>query len=196
MATAATGKAGHTFADLSRTWRGETVWAIGHSTHPLDAFVGLLEAQEIAVLADVRTIPRSRTQPQFNRETLPEELAARGIRYVHLEALGGRRYGFGKSSPNDAWRNTGFRGYADHMLGESFEGGLEQLHCVVRDHGNTALMCAEALRWRCHRSLIADVLVARGATVLHIESSGRVVPHAITAFATVWRGHVGYPAPA
>lgn len=179
--------------DLTRQWRGLTVWAIGHSTHPLPEFLGLLEAHGIAVLADVRTIPRSRAQPQFNRETLPRALARAGIRYVHLEELGGRRYGFGRSSPNGAWRNASFRGYADHMLGEEFERGLDRLRALVVETGPTALMCAEGMRWRCHRSMIADALVARGAQVLHIESRVRAVPHTLTPFAVVWRGRVGYP---
>ncbi len=185
-----------TVPDLSGSWRGETVWAIGHSTHPLPEFIGLLEAHGIEVLCDVRTVPRSRAQPQFNLETLPAALARQGIHYAHLGALGGRRYGFGVSSPNAAWRNANFRGYADHMLSESFEEGLLALRALVRELGRTALMCAEGMRWRCHRSLIADVLVARGAEVLHIASRVRVVPHTLTPFATVWRGYVGYPPPA
>lgn len=188
------GREGVAVADLSRSWRGETVWAIGHSTHPLPEFLALLEAHGIQMLVDVRTVPGSRAQPQFNQDTLPEALARVGMRYAHLAALGGRRYGFGASSPNGAWRNASFRGYADHMLGEAFEQGLLELRELIRLQGRCALMCAEGMRWRCHRSLIADALVARGATVLHIESRLRAVPHVLTGFATVWRGHVGYPA--
>lgn len=178
---------------LERSWRGLRVYAVGHSTHPLGHFTEMLLAHGVKTLVDVRTIPRSRAQPQFGEASLARALPRDGIFYTRLSELGGRRYGFGKVSPNDAWKNTGFRGYADHMMSEEFEAGIEALLQLTREQGPTAIMCAEGQRWRCHRALIADVLLVRGAEVLHIESRTRAVPHRITAFAHVWQGRVAYP---
>lgn len=178
---------------LEKSWRGLSAFAIGHSTHPLPHFLKLLEGHGIRALVDVRTLPASRAQPQFNRAPLCRALQRAGVHYEHLAELGGRRYGIGKYSPNDAWRNKGFRGYADHMMSEEFEAGIETLRQRVLASGPTAFMCAEGLRWRCHRALIADVLLVRGADVRHIESPVRAVPHTLTGFAQVWKGLIAYP---
>lgn len=177
---------------LETSWRGLTAYAIGHSTRPLQELIDILRAHEVQTLADVRTTPASRAQPQFGQASLRRALPKAGLGYVHLAELGGRRYGFGKASPNGAWRNAGFRGYADHMMSEEFEHGIERLRQLALE-GPVAFMCAEGMRWRCHRALIADVLRIRGAEVGHLESRTRVVPHRLTAFAHVWRGLVAYP---
>ncbi|HEY3066867.1 MAG TPA: DUF488 domain-containing protein [Methylomirabilota bacterium] len=169
----------------------ERIWTVGHSTRALEDFVELLRAHAITRLADVRTIPRSRRHPQFNRETLPGSLAAAGIGYVHLAALGGWRRPRADSI-NTAWRNESFRGYADHMQTPEFETALPGLIALAAVD-RVAIMCAEAVRWRCHRSLIADALVARGVGVEHIESVSRAVAHTLTPFAHVREGRVTYP---
>ena len=168
-----------------------TVWTVGHSTRTLEGFVELLRGHALTRVADVRTIPRSRRNPQFNRETLPAGLPAAGIGYVHLAGLGGLRRPRG-DSVNTAWRNPSFRGYADHMQTPAFEAALEQLLELAAGE-RVAVMCAEAVRWRCHRSLIADALFARGVTVQHIETPSRAVPHTLTAFAHVEGTRVTYP---
>src|SRR5262249_11779837 len=143
-------------------------------------------------LADIRTVPRSRHNPQYNADTLGAALAAHGIRYAPIPALGGLRRAR-KDSPNSAWRNASFRGYADYMGTGEFESGLDDLRALAADGAHVALMCAEAVPWRCHRSLVADVLTARGADVRHIVSSGPVRAHKITPFAKVASGRVTYP---
>jgi len=171
------------------------VYTIGHSTRTLDELAGLLRAHDVSVLVDIRTIPRSRHNPQFNAETLPGALRPLGLTYVGLPRLGGLRR-TSKDSPNMAWRNTSFRGYADYMLTEEFERGLEELRAVATE-GTIALMCAEAVPWRCHRSLVADALTARGADVEEIVSPSRTTAHRMTSFAKVTRGgRVTYPGPA
>jgi len=173
-----------------RIWRDAKLYTIGHSTRSLDDLVDMLRAFGVSVLVDVRTIPRSRHNPQFNRETLGSALP-RGIRYVHLPELGGLRRPRA-DSPNAGWRNASFRGFADYMLTEDFESGLAKLH-ELGDGGTVAVMCAEAVPWRCHRSLIADVLTARGARVEHITAERRSAPHRMTAFARVDGTRVTYP---
>jgi uncharacterized protein (DUF488 family) len=176
-------------------WRSATVFAVGHSTRSIEEFVALLWAHGVATLVDIRKMPRSRTNPQFNTEALEKTLPAVGIRYVHLAKLGGlRKKGKSTSPVNAAWRNASFRAYADYMQTPDFDEGLSELHAEL-SHGPPALMCAEALRWRCHRSLVSDALVARGAHVLHLESVTRATPHRLTAFAQVRRGRVTYPPP-
>ena len=145
-------------------------------------------------LADVRTIPRSRRNPWFASDALAEALPASGIRYVHLPALGGLRHAR-KDSPNAAWRNASFRGYADYMQTSEFEEGLAELRAACLQ-ATTAIMCAEAVYWRCHRSLIADIATVRGAQVQHIMGPGKATPHRLTAFAKVEGGRVTYPAQA
>ncbi len=169
------------------------VWTVGHSTHSLDAFAGLLGAHQIAQVADIRTVPRSRRSPQFDTHALAVSLPERGVAYVHLARLGGWRH-TSSDSPNDGWRNVSFRGYADYAMGEDFADGFAQLLRLAAA-GRTAMMCSEALWWRCHRRLVADRLVVAGETVCHIGSDGRASAHELTTFATVGHdGAVTYPA--
>jgi len=168
------------------------VLTVGHSTRTLDALIGLLRRHGVELLADVRTIPRSRRHPHFAGDALRDSLPAAGIRYDHLEALGGLR----RSRPdsvNLAWQDASFRGYADHMQTAGFEDGVARLLELAR-HERTAVMCAEAVPWRCHRSLLADALVARGVPVAHIVGEGEAQPHRLTPWARVERGRVTYPA--
>jgi uncharacterized protein (DUF488 family) len=171
------------------------VLAIGHSTRPIGELLALLEAAGVATLADVRTIPRSRANPQFEGAALARALARAGIGYVHLPALGGLRHARKGSLENAAWRNASFRGYADHMQTPEFEEGLCQLRAIARD-GPVAVMCAEAVPWRCHRSLLADALLARGVLVEHVTGLGRTRPHRLTPFARLDGRKVTYPPPA
>jgi uncharacterized protein (DUF488 family) len=164
---------------------------IGHSTHSIDQFLDTLEAHQIRQVADIRTIPKSRRNPQFNSDELRKALASRGIDYVPLPALGGLRHPR-KNSVNTGWRNSSFRGYADYMQTAEFERGLEELIELSKDQ-RTVIMCAEALPWRCHRSLVADALSARGIAVEHIMSKGSRRPHAYTSFAKTQDGKVTYP---
>lgn len=156
-------------------------FTIGHSTHPLPEFIGLLKESDVRMLVDVRSIPRSRTNPQFNQDTLPDALAASDIGYLHLAELGGRR---GKSrreapSPNGYWTHAAFRNYADYALTDDFRNGLATL-LDTGHHERSAIMCSEAVWWRCHRRIIADYLLARGETVLHIMGAHQVNPATIT----------------
>jgi len=169
-----------------------TLSTIGHSTHPIEAFIRMLEAYGISQLGDVRTIPRSRHNPQFNRETLSASLAAAGIRYFHLPGLGGLRH-TRKDSINTGWRNASFRGYADYMQTAEFGENLDHL-IQLASEAPTAIMCAEAVPWRCHRSLISDALVARGVSVLDILNATKAQPHTMTPFARVDDKQVTYPA--
>jgi uncharacterized protein (DUF488 family) len=175
----------------ARGWAHARIYAVGHSTRSAQELVELLRAHGVGMLADIRTVPRSRTNPQFNRDTLPRTLAAAGLGYAHLPRLGGLRRPR-PDSPNGAWRNTSFRGYADYMLTEDFAQGLEELRRLAEE-APVALMCAEALRWRCHRSLVADALFARGVQVLHITSRVRAEPHRLTPFAELHGRQVLYP---
>ena len=172
-------------------WGKARIYAVGHSTRTADEMVALLEAHDVRVLADIRTVPRSRTNPQFNVDTFGKTLARVDIHHQHLARLGGLRRPL-KDSPNSAWRNLSFRGYADYMQTEDFARGLEELRVLSRE-GPVAIMCAEALRWRCHRSLVADALWARGVEVLHLTSATRAEPHRLTAFAEVHGTQVLYP---
>lgn len=173
------------------SWDGIRLYTIGHSTRPLDELVELLRSFGVGTLADIRTIPRSRRNPQFEIRSLAVDLPAAGIRYVHLARLGGLRHPR-KDSPNMAWRNESFRGYADYMQTGEFEAGLAELRELAED-GTAAIMCAEAVPWRCHRSLVADVLTARGATVEHIMARGHANPHRLTGFAQVHGEEIVYP---
>jgi uncharacterized protein (DUF488 family) len=173
-------------------WRGVRLYTVGHSTRPLDELVSALRGFDVSVLADIRTIPRSRHNPQFNGDALASALRARHIRYAHLRELGGLRKPR-KDSPNAGWHNESFRGFADYMQTESFEEGLGKLHALTAGRV-VALMCAEAVPWRCHRSLVADALTARGAHVEHITSATHSSPHRLTPFAKVDGPRVTYPA--
>lgn len=167
------------------------VLTVGHSTRSLAEFIALLQAHSVSRLADVRTVPRSRHNPQFDRDTLPAALSAEGIGYEHVAGLGGfRRTHAG--SLNTGWRNLSFRGYADYMQTGEFEGHLAELIASARRE-RIALMCAEAVPWRCHRSLIADALVVRGLRVEEIQSATRRQPHALTPFARVSGMSIRYP---
>jgi len=169
-----------------------TLWTIGHSTHPLDEFLALLARHEIEAVADVRRFPGSRRLPQFNHETLDAALGAHGIRYEPFPELGGRRTPRSDST-NLAWRNASFRGYADYMETPEFETAIARLLPIARAR-RTTVMCAEALWWRCHRSLIADYVKAAGHTVLHIGASGPAVPHPYTSAAHIIDGRLSYAA--
>jgi uncharacterized protein (DUF488 family) len=184
------------------------IWTIGHSTRAIDDFISLLKENEINLLVDVRAWPGSKRYPQFNKDALAESLNAHGIRYEHFPELGGKR----KSRPdsrNTAWRNASFRGYADYMETEQFQKGVERLLAFARSDGlgsrrnerdgweavtpwGTAIMCAEAVWWRCHRSLIADYLKARGVEVLHILGANKVEPHPYTSAARIVNGELSY----
>jgi uncharacterized protein (DUF488 family) len=169
------------------------VWTIGHSTHAPDQFVDLLLARDIAQVADIRTVPKSRRHPHFNADALARSLAERGLAYQHLARLGGWRQA-DPDSRNGAWRNLSFRGYADYALGEEFAEGLAQLRALAATR-RTAMMCSEALWWRCHRRLVADRLLVAGDTVCHIGSGGGVSAHRLPPFAAVQpNGRLTYPA--
>jgi uncharacterized protein (DUF488 family) len=168
-----------------------TAFTIGHSSRTLDQFLDLLKAHEIERVADIRTIPRSRRNPQFNRETLPARLRARHIGYVHLTKLGGLRRAHANSH-NMGWHNASFRGFADYMQTPDFEAGLVRLLKLARSK-RTAMMCAEAVPWRCHRSLVSDALLMRGIRVEHIMSGKSRQVHAITPFARVRGKTILYP---
>jgi uncharacterized protein (DUF488 family) len=167
------------------------MWTVGHSTRSLSELTALVRAHGVELIADVRKIPRSRRHPHFDRETLPAALAAAGLGYVHLPGLGGLRREH-RDSINRAWRNPSFRAYADYMQTPAFAEELDRLLALGRERP-VAIMCAEAVWWQCHRSLIADALVARGEPVLHILTPQRAEPHALRDFARVEAGRVSYP---
>ena len=167
------------------------VFTIGHSTRPIEQFIELLKAHGVKRVVDVRTIPRSRHNPQFNRESLAESLRGSGIGYTHLKKLGGLRHP-AKDSINLGWRNSGFRGFADYMQTPEFEAALERAIKLLKTKPCT-LMCAEAVPWRCHRSLIADALTVRKIRVKHIVSATRAQPHKITPFALIRAARITYP---
>ena len=170
----------------------EIVLTVGHSTLPIEKFLELLKAHGVTELVDVRTVPRSRHNPQFNKEALPESLAAVGIKYLHMPGLGGLRHAE-RDSINTGWRNSSFRGYADYMQTPEFERSLEEL-IRLSNRDRIALMCAEAVPWRCHRSLIADALWARGIRTEDIMSPTRRQLHSLTPFAKVCGTTITYPA--
>jgi uncharacterized protein (DUF488 family) len=173
--------------------RQPTIWTVGHSTRPIGEFTDLLRAHGITLLVDVRTIPRSRYNPQFNTDTLAQSLRDAVLRYRHLPKLGGLRKPK-KDSLNNGWRNASFRGYADYMQTEEFLNALDELMAENRLQP-TAIMCAEAVPWRCHRSLIADALVSRGWNVRHIMSPDQAAPHVLTSFVHMEAGKLTYPKP-
>ena len=175
-----------------RAWDGAVIYTIGHSTRPRDELISLLNQHGVTTLADVRTIPRSRHNPQFNREALAMALPSAGIAYAHLAALGGLRHTVGVASRNQGWRNESFRGYADYMQTPAFVNGLEELRKLTAS-GPVAVMCAEAVPWRCHRSLIADALLVRGVVANEIQSLTRTSPHQLTPFAHLDGLAITYP---
>lgn len=167
-----------------------TVWTVGHSTRSGEEFGQILTAHRIEVLVDVRSFPGSRRYPQFNRSALAESLASIGIKYRHEPRLGGRRRPRADSH-NTAWRNAAFRAYADHMETEEFRKGVEELLELARS-ARTAVMCAEALWWRCHRSLISDYLKAAGHSVVHIIDATKTEEHPFTSAARIVDGELSY----
>ena len=169
------------------------ILTIGHSNRTLEAFLECLRGHGVTRLIDIRTVPRSRHNPQFNRETLAATLPAAGVSYAHLPGLGGLRHAE-RDSVNTGWINASFRGYADYMQTAAFETNLEAL---LRQAGQdrVAIMCAEAVPWRCHRSLVSDALEARGVAVEHILSATRRQRHELTSFARVSGTRVTYPGP-
>jgi len=168
------------------------VLTVGHSTRSLEAFIALLQAHEVTCVADVRTVPRSRHNPQFNKTSLPRALKKAGMGYVHLPGLGGLRHTL-SDSPNMGWHNASFRGYADYMQTPAFAQGLDELIRLAGE-SRIVLLCAEAVPWRCHRSLIADALLVRGIRTEHIMSPTRRQLHKLTAFAKVRGAKLTYPA--
>jgi uncharacterized protein (DUF488 family) len=168
-----------------------SVYTIGHSTRTLDEFVQLLKTYRVSIVVDVRTIPRSRHNPQFNKEPLPESLKAYAIRYIHMPELGGLRRS-SVDSVNLSWENKSFRGYADYMQTKEFADNLLGLISLAQ-LDTVAVMCAEAVPWRCHRSLIADALAARNIRVRHILTETSVLDHELTPFAQVEGSKVTYP---
>jgi uncharacterized protein (DUF488 family) len=168
------------------------VLTIGHSTRPIDEFLRLLVAHGVTKLIDVRTVPRSRHNPQFGKDQLPGSLKAAGIGYDHRAQLGGLRR-TSAQSPNQGWRNLSFRGYADYMQTREFQDAVEQLIEQTRGGERLVLMCAEAVPWRCHRSLIADALLVRGAKCEDIRTMTQRMPHRLTRFAKVRGTQITYP---
>ena len=167
-----------------------TIWTLGHSSLSIEDFLERLECYEIAAIADVRRFPGSRRQPQYSRDAFARSLSEHGIVYRWFEALGGRRRP-SPDSPNSAWRNTSFRGYADYMATEEFRQAFEQLLGFAREQ-RTALMCAEVLWWRCHRALVSDLLRVRGVQVIHILDLGKTIEHPFTSPARVLQGRLTY----
>ncbi len=169
------------------------LWTIGHSTRKIDQFTSLLEENGIKLVVDVRSLPGSKHYPQFNKEALAQSLCEHGIHYEHLPELGGRRKAR-EDSRNTAWRNASFRGYADYMETEEFHQGVERLLDLANESGQTAIMCAEAVWWRCHRALISDYLKARGIEIMHILDLNKSEPHPFTSAARIVNGELSYKA--
>ena len=172
-------------------WPNGAVFTLGHSTLPIERFLAVLQAYGIERLVDIRMIPRSGHNPQFNDAALARVLTAEDVEYVPLQALGGRRHAR-KDSPNTGWRNEAFRGYADYMQTAPFREALEALILMSRDQ-RVAIMCAEAVPWKCHRSLVADALTARGVPVIEILSESNYRTHTLTPFALVRGSQISYP---
>lgn len=170
-----------------------TIWTIGHSTRTLEAFLGLLDEYRIEAIADVRRFPGSRRYPHFASEAMAENLPAHGIAYHGLPKLGGRRKAQ-PDSPNTAWRNASFQGYADYTATAEFAEGLDAL-LTLAAHKRTAMMCAEVVWWRCHRSLISDVLKLRGIEVIHIIDASHATLHPYTSPARIVDGQLSYAPP-
>lgn len=172
-------------------WPKSAIFTVGHSTLSIGRFIELLKTYGIEQLVDIRTMPGSRRNPQFGGEALAGSLEAARIEYAHMEALGGLRRAR-EDSPNAGWRNKSFRGYADHMQTAGFSDAVEALIRMSR-RKRTAIMCAEAVPWRCHRSLVADALELRGVPVIEILSETSYRPHKLTPFACVDGTSITYP---
>lgn len=180
------------FAERTVTREPATIWTIGHSTRSIEDLITLLAAHNIEMVVDVRHFPGSRRYPQFGKERLARSLKANNIQYVHLPELGGRRRPK-PDSRNTAWRNESFRGYADYMQTADFADGIKRLLDFAREK-RAAIMCAEAVWWRCHRGLIADYLKANGHRVLHIQSASKSEEHPFTTAARIVNGILSYQA--
>lgn len=167
------------------------IYTIGHSTRTIEGFIEMLKAHDIEFIVDVRTIPRSRMNPQFNMDSLRGSLKKAGIGYEHMEGLGGLRHAK-KDSPNTGWHNASFRGFADYMQTDEFRESLDKL-IETAEKKRTAIMCAEGAPFRCHRSLIADALLARGIKAEHITSKTSARPHEMTLFARIEGNKIIYP---
>ena len=167
------------------------IFTIGHSTHPIDEFIELLRTYNIKEIVDIRSIPMSRFNPQFNSDTLKQSLQQTNIKYKLLKKLGGLRHTT-KDSKNLGWRNVSFRGFADYMASDEFEEGLEALQKIAHTR-ETAIMCAEAVPWRCHRSLVADALTKKGWIVKDIMSRTSATKHRSTPFLRIKKGKLIYP---
>ena len=178
-----------------KAWPRGTVFTVGHSTRSVDELIGLLKQAGVDLLVDVRSIPRSRTNPQFNTDALPAPLAAAGIGYRHAAALGGRRHHRkgDPPSPNGFWQNAAFRSYADYAMGPEFRAGLDELE-ALRNRHRCAVMCSEAVWWRCHRRIIADYLLTDHVPVGHIMSPTKIEPAKRTPGARKRKGVLVYPA--
>jgi uncharacterized protein (DUF488 family) len=172
-------------------WPAGAIFTLGHSTLPIEQFVALLQTYAIVQLADVRTVPRSRHNPQYNADALAHSLPAAGITYVPMPELGGLRH-TRRDSPNGGWRNKSFRGYADYMQTAEFQHAVEAL-IRLGHSARTAIMCAEAVPWRCHRSLVADALEVRGVAAIEIMTQTNYRMHALTPFAHVEGLSITYP---
>jgi uncharacterized protein (DUF488 family) len=169
------------------------ILTIGHSTRTIEDFTDLLRAHGVQLIVDIRTVPRSRRNPQFNEDTLAGSLKKSGIDYVRMKELGGLRHPM-KDSQNMGWRNPSFRGFADYMQTQDFEAGISELIRLARDR-TVAIMCAEALPWRCHRSLVADALLVRGIKVEHMMTLKKLTEHSMTKWAKVDGKRITYPEP-
>jgi uncharacterized protein (DUF488 family) len=167
------------------------IYTIGHSTHPIDEFLSMLNAHGIELVVDVRTIPKSGHNPQFNSDALSRSLKEGGIGYLHMKELGGLRRPK-KDSPNWGWRNSSFQGFADYMLTREFDASLRQL-TEIAEKQRAAIMCAEGVPWRCHRSLISDALLVHGIRVIHIIGSNSSKKHELTSWARVEQLRIIYP---
>ena len=177
---------------MSRHWEADTIFTIGHSTHPIETFVEMLKAYGIETLVDIRTVPRSRHNPQFSQDALMPTMESAGLAYRYMKDLGGLRQAR-KDSPNMGWRNPSFRGYADYMQTPPFELAIVELVSLGKA-SRSAIMCAEAVPWRCHRSLVGDALLVRHIPVEDIMSAQKSSPHKLTKFARVTGTEILYPA--
>lgn len=176
---------------MNDTANATLVCTIGHSNRPIEEFIDLLRQNGVECLLDIRTVPKSRHNPQFGQDQLPLSLAASGIAYRQMPGLGGLRRPL-KDSPNSAWRNTSFRGYADYMQTPEFNANVEEVVALAADT-RCVLMCAESVPWRCHRSMVADALAVRGIVAEHIINPGKRRPHTLTPFARVDGTRIWYP---
>ncbi|HYK45515.1 MAG TPA: DUF488 domain-containing protein [Parafilimonas sp.] len=169
---------------------GKVIWTIGHSTRTLDHFISMLQSFSIETVADIRSFPGSKRYPHFNKEALQTSLPASGIKYIHIQTLGGRRR-VDRHSKNTAWKHPAFRGYADYMETDDFKKGIDELE-EIASKNRTAYMCSEAVWWRCHRSLVSDYLKINGWIVYHIMEAGKKEEHPYTKPAKIVNGKLSY----